>query len=179
MSELGRYSLYFSIILNLVKYWIRLEKSDNILLKESLRMSKNSHENGCTSWIICIYNMLQSLDISPHYILQGKLMLSKLLIIKLTSINGNVWKSDCFNAIRKDSNQNNKLRTFRLFKSSFYFESLPYSERNIVAKFTMGVPNLEIVKGRHNNLPEHKRICILCNCEIEDEIYFVMRYAKL
>jgi hypothetical protein len=37
MSELGRYPLYFSIILNLVKYWIRLEQSDNTLLKESCR----------------------------------------------------------------------------------------------------------------------------------------------
>ena len=37
MSELGRYPLYFSIIINLVKYWIRLEKSDNTFLKESCR----------------------------------------------------------------------------------------------------------------------------------------------
>ena len=37
MSELGRYPLYLSIILNLVKYWIRLEKSDNTFLKESCR----------------------------------------------------------------------------------------------------------------------------------------------
>ena len=40
MSELGRYSLYFSIILNLVKYWIRLEKSDNTLLKGSDNMKQ-------------------------------------------------------------------------------------------------------------------------------------------
>jgi hypothetical protein len=124
MSELGRYPLYFSIIINLVKYWIRLEKSDNTLLKGSLRMSKNLHENGCTSWISCISNTLQFLDISPNYILQGKVNVKKLLIY------GNVWKSELFNDIRKDSNQKNKLhvRTFRLFKSSFYFESYPYSE---------------------------------------------------
>ena len=51
-------------------------------------MSKNLHENGCTSWISCIYNMLQFLDISPH-ILQGKVNVKKLLIKKLTSI---LWK---------------------------------------------------------------------------------------
>jgi len=77
MSELGRYPLYFSIILNLVKYWIRLEKSDNTLLKESLRMSKNLHENGYTNWISCIYIMLQFLYISPRYILQGKVNVKK------------------------------------------------------------------------------------------------------
>ena len=65
--------------------------------------------------------MLQFLDISPHYILQGKVNVKKLLIKKLTSIYGNVWKSELFNDIRKDSKQKNKLRTFRLFKSSFYF----------------------------------------------------------
>ena len=50
-----------------------------------------------------------------------------------------------------------------------YLESLPYSERNIFTKFRIGVHNLEIEKGRHKNLPEHKHICTLCNCEVEDE----------
>jgi len=84
-------------------------------------------------------------------------MLKKLLIKKLTFIYGNVWKSEMFNYIRKDSNQINKLRTFRQLKSSFYFESylesLPYSKRNIFTKFKIGVHNLEIEKGRHKNLP--------------------------
>ena len=53
--------------------------------------------------------------------------------------------------------------------------SLPYSERNIFTKFRISVHNLEIEKGRHKNLPEHKRICTLCNCEVEDEIHFLMR----
>jgi hypothetical protein len=39
--------------------------------------------------------------------------------------------------------------------------------------------NLEIEKGRHKNLPEHIRICTLCNCEVEDEIHFLMRCTKL
>ena len=50
-----------------------------------------------------------------------------------------------------------------MFKSSFYFESylesLRYSDRNISTKFRIGVHNLEIEKGRHKYLPEHKRIC--------------------
>ena len=60
-----------------------------------------------------------------------------------------------------------------------YLESLPYSERNIFTKFRIGVHNLEIEKGRHKNLPEHIRICTLCNCEVEDEIHFLMRCTKL
>jgi hypothetical protein len=37
----------------------------------------------------------------------------------------------------------------------------------------------EIEKVRHKNLPEHKRICTLCDCEVEDEIHFLMRCTKL
>ena len=59
-------------------------------------MSKNLRENGCTSWISCIYNMLQFLDISPHYILQAKINVKKRLIKTLTSIYRNVWKSELF-----------------------------------------------------------------------------------
>jgi hypothetical protein len=59
-------------------------------------MSKNLHENGCTSWIGCIYTMLQFLDISPHYILQGKVNVKKRFIKTLTSIYRNVWKSELF-----------------------------------------------------------------------------------
>ena len=57
-------------------------------------------------------------------------------------------KVNFFNDIRKDSDQQNKLSTLRLFKRSFYFEtyleSLPYSERNIFTKFRIGVHNLKI-----------------------------------
>jgi hypothetical protein len=112
-------------------------------------MSKNLHENSHTSWISCIYNMLQFLNISPHYILQGNVNVKKRLIKTLTSIYRNVWKSELFfKDIRKDSNQKNKLPTLRQFKSSFYFESylesLPYSDRNIFTKFRIGVHSLEI-----------------------------------
>ena len=53
------------------------------------------------------------------------------------------------------------------------------TQRNIFTKFRIGVHNLEIEKVRHKNLPEHKRICTLCNCEVEDEIHFLMRCTKL
>ena len=57
-------------------------------------------------------------------------------------------KVNFFNDIRKDSDQKNKLRTLRLFKSLFYFESylesLPYLERNIFTKSRIDVHNLEI-----------------------------------
>ena len=41
LSELGRFPLYFCVILNMVKYWIRLENSSNILLKQALELSKS------------------------------------------------------------------------------------------------------------------------------------------
>ena len=35
--------------------------------------------------------------------------------------------------------------------------------------------NLEIEKGRHQNIPLNERICKLCKLEIEDEIHFLLQ----
>jgi hypothetical protein len=70
------------------------------------------------------------------------------------------------------------LRTYRLFKNNFAFESyldLDNFNRNILIRFRISAHNLEIEKGRHQNIPLHERICKLCKLEIEDEIHFLLQ----
>jgi hypothetical protein len=60
-----------------------------------------------------------------------------------------VWKIEIFND-RPGKQHGNKLRTYRLFKNNFAFESyldLDNSNRNILIKFRISAHNLEIEKG--------------------------------
>lgn len=183
MAEIGRFPLFFGIIVNLIKYWIRLEKSENHLLKEALSLSKKIHNRGQTSWISCIFSILKYLDLSTEYILRTNLNIKKLILKKLTISFSKVWKENLFNDIRRKKNQKNKLRTFRLFKNNFRFE--PYLEfgtfkqRMILSKFRIGSHNLEIETGRHKDQPENERICKLCKTDVGDEMHFLLECSKL
>jgi hypothetical protein len=44
------------------------------------------------------------------------------------------------------------------------------ANRNILIRFRISAHNLEIEKGRHQNIPLNEQICKLCKLEIEDEI---------
>jgi len=65
MAELGRFPLFFTIILNMIKYWVHLENSGDTLLKEALFVSKSLHENGKESWYSCVVKVLELLDLNP------------------------------------------------------------------------------------------------------------------
>ena len=85
-----------------------------------------------------------------------------------------IWKNEIFHD-RIGKRYGNKLRTYRLFKNDFSFE--PYLEsynfnRNILTTFRISVHNLEIERGRHQNIPLNDRTCKLCKQGIEDEIHF-------
>ena len=88
-----------------------------------------------------------------------------------------VWKTEIFND-RPGKQYGNKLRTYRLFKNNFAFESyldVDNFNRNILIRFRISAHNLEIEKGRHQNIPLNERICKLCKLEIEDEIHFLLQ----
>ena len=50
LSETGRFPMYFSIILSIVKYLHRLETTSNTLLKEAYSLSKELHNRGIQTW---------------------------------------------------------------------------------------------------------------------------------
>ena len=54
MGELGRYPLFLEVLLNMFKYYIRLKKSDDLLLKEAFNLSKSLHDEQKKSWYTSI-----------------------------------------------------------------------------------------------------------------------------
>jgi hypothetical protein len=59
----------------------------------------------------------------------------------------------------------NDINSFMTILIESYLD-LDNSNRNILIKFRITAHNLEIEKGRHQNIPLNKRICKLCKLEI-------------
>lgn len=75
------------------------------------------------------------------------------------------------------------MRTYRIFKNNFSFESYlnlgnPV-ERKVIAKFRISDHNLEVERGRYKGLQLNDRICKLCNSSIEDEVHYLLECPSL
>ena len=72
-----------------------------------------------------------------------------------------------------------KLRTFRLFKTTFGVESyvkhsLNRQSRSYMAQFRLGILPLNVEVGRYRSVPLEDRKCEFCLNDIEDETHFLM-----
>ncbi len=81
--------------------------------------------------------------------------------------------------------RNNKLRTYRTFKSDFETEMylkkpIPVKVRQSFAMFRCGTAPLRIETGRYENIVLNDRICQLCDCgNVEDERHFLISSTAL
>ena len=56
----------------MIKYYIRLNTSNDQLLSDAFHLSKELHQQGKKSWFGCIKIMLQYINADESYILQKK-----------------------------------------------------------------------------------------------------------
>ena len=98
-------------------------------------------------------------------------------------MNNKVWNKQLFNDQRKRQNAGNKLSTYRTFKTNIkqekYTQILDQKQRQILCKFRISSHDLEIEKGKFNQIEPEKRNCKLNIGEVEDEMHFLLKYSKL
>ena len=94
------------------------------------------------------------------------------------------WLSEINNDIRKDANQSNKMRTYRLFKTLDNYKCEDYMylhqvtntrHRIALTKLRLSNHKLAIETGRYSR-PFKKpaeRTCPICKIGMEDEYYFL------
>lgn len=75
-------------------------------------------------------------------------------------------------------NGDNKLRTYKVFKTEFKVEEyckmlLLLKHRSALAKFRCGIALIKIETDRYENLVVEERICPFCS-NIEDEMLFIL-----
>jgi hypothetical protein len=63
LSELGRFPIYFNIVLSMISYIHRLHYCSSNLLKEAFQCNKNLHENNIQTWYSSVSFLLDTLDL--------------------------------------------------------------------------------------------------------------------
>ena len=181
-GELGRYPLFLEIIFNMIKYWIRLKSSDNILLKGAFSVSQALCNEGKQSWVDCIQTVFKYFNIDPNLVQNLKTNLKKYIFNKLHNKYNFHWQRK-LSADKSKKHGGNKLRTYRRFKKKFCME--PYllwgnnEQRTTITKFRISAHDLEIERGRYYGTEVDQRICKLCKTEVEDETHFLLQCPQL
>jgi hypothetical protein len=173
LRELGRYPLLLEVILNIFRYFKYLLKSEDVLLSESLKVSKSLKSLNINSWYGSIESLTQYINIDVEKVKNMK--------IDLKQKYNFVWRSEIYD--RNNKQGGNKLRTYRLFKDNISLEKylliLNEDERRVLPKFRVSAHNLEIDKGRYIGVKTEDRICKLCNTGVEDETHFLLQCPVL
>ena len=120
------------------------------------------------------------MDLKPCNLLRkSKYLIKKIVIGKLKELYFKAWKTELVNDDRREGNQTNRLRTYRLFKQNFNFEPylniLNFKQRQALTKLRIGNHRLESELGRHKHIKAADRIYKICKDGVEDETHFLVK----
>ena len=179
LGECGRSNLYVNCYIRSIKYWLKLiQIPDGSLLKSCYTMLLKHCNAGRINWAWEIKQLLYRFGFGYIWESQNVFNDSKFLHDfgrRVLDCSMQAWQENMSNM--------SKLRTLCLFKTNIYTEPylflwLPQKIRSSIAKFRIGVHDLEIERGRHHNIPVVERICKLCstlgNTHIEDEYHVLI-----
>ena len=149
LSETGRFPMYFSTILSVVKYLHCLETTSNTLLKETYSLSKEVHNRGIQTWYSSAIYILKLLNVnitSCRNLSENQLvcMIKKYLMKGFKSFwykemekKGADGKLDAYFSIKKD------------FKAESYLSLEQFHVRNAICKLRLSAHNHLIETGRY------------------------------
>ena len=179
-GELGRYPLYISRYNRIIKYWLKLIKTDNCILKAIYNVSLFDCLNGKKNWSYYVKTILYKYGFG--YIWEQPYNIDEQLFCA-------VFKQRLIdNAIQEwndDLNNNRTMSLYRLVKNEFGYEkylnlSKYKSYRQHITKIRLSSHKLRIETGRYgrNRIDRNERLCQICNCgDIEDELSFILLYV--
>jgi len=178
-SELGRFPLAIKIKCRLLNYWKRVLGFDTSHpVKQAYDALCNMHNRGQTNWCTTLKAILQ--ETNKMHLWNEQNITER----QFQQIKESLYKDFMTMTIEQinDSDSNPKLRTYKLFKHQFQFESFLSTPTNLnyalsLTKFRISSHNLAIETGRYTK-PKTQiqdRLCIHCNHkEIETEQHFLL-----
>ena len=149
LSETGRFPMYFSIILSIVKYLHRLENTSNISLKKAYSLSKTSHNKGIQTWYTSAIYILELLKVnitSCRNLSENQLvcMIKKYLVKGFKTFWYKEWEQ---------KSSDGKLDTYFSVKKEFntepYLKLEKFHIRKAICKLRLSAHNLVIEAGRY------------------------------
>ena len=179
-GELGRYPLYISRYIKIIKYWYKLLDTKNIILKTIYKQAFQDCIKGKKNWVYNVKKIFD--DYGMFEIFKNPVTHNSnqiLIVLKQRMID--CFQQEWFSKI----NSSSVLTVYRGIKTSFakeeYLDTLPLNVRGYICKFRISAHSLNVQSGRYanNRIPRNERICKLCNMEeVEDEYHFVLICPK-
>ena len=176
--ELGRKPLIVFRKLRIIRYWIKVIRSDNPLLRNTYNMLADDAINNVTyngnNWAYNVKNILHNLGLGYIWENQNTIEHVPYPVIKqriFDSVNQELMMS---------INTSTKLQMYSSFKSDTAYEPYLSKIRNRKYKFALSrlrltSHSLAVETGRYNGTPREERMCIKCNMNsIENEYHFLL-----
>ena len=173
-GELGRFPLYISRHVRVIKYWIKLMKSDNVLIKELYLDIMVDVNRGLKNWASQVKMLLDMYGFSHIWLTQHVTNLENFhIIFKQRVIDEFIqnWHVHIDNSKSLILYKNLKEH----FLPELYINVLPLKLRTVITKMRISAHQLRIETGRYarNHTERHNRLCTLCNTiDIEDGYHF-------
>jgi hypothetical protein len=178
-GETGRFPLYLDITYNKLKYLHHLTNTKSDLLQQALASNKQLVEQNKPCWLSWVQIILReaglNTDVTQTPVHTWLPRAKKTIQLEYKQN----WKLR-LQTDHTHNKQNNKLRTYRTFKTCFQEE--PYlnilTDRELrrgYARLRTSSHTLHIETGRFVKTPPQLRLCQLCHSgEVEDETHFLI-----
>ena len=168
--ELGRFPLNITRKLQIIKYWIKLKKSENIIIKSCLE----DRENYDDDWLKNIKLELNHLGLG--YIWEMEQIDAK-LIKEIEQRFHDVHAQEIFTAIQNVSRGENYKYLADNFGTQHYLtKSINELHRKCITRIRLSSHNLNIETGRYRHESRTDRRCTLCDLDdLEDEFHFILK----
>ena len=181
-AETGRFPMTIAAQCRNFKFWLTLTKNEYKL--SQIAYNDIKWEENKAFWSKKIKSLLEQIGLGDlwmkaHYVDIG---IVNIIRQRLKDIELQRWLSEINNDIRKDANQSNKMRTYRLFKTIDNYKCEDYlhqvtnvRHRIALTKLRLSNHKLAIETGSYSR-PFKKpaeRTCPICKIKMEDEYHFL------
>ena len=182
-GDMGWQSAYVKQWKCICIYWNRMVHMDtNRVNRRAFCRAENKSGMGCKNSNFVIKYKFRKLGLTRYCDIGITFSRDKLISDVLEKLTLE-FVAEWHDAINRETGRSgiggNKLRTYRIFKSSYETEQyckvlLPVTHRAAFAKFRCGVAPIRIETGRFENLNVDQRLCHFCKDTIEDETHVVL-----
>ena len=164
--------------------WCRIKVMDQSRLNHRIYQWSVNHGNfRSKNWPYRIKQMMNESNVGDLFEI-GSENINKTFITNrinehIKTQDNQIWINDVTRPDARKGNGRNKLRTYKLFKTTYAEENyvkiiMQRNHRSAFAKFRMGVAPLRIETGRYERLEEEQRVCFNCGDTIESEEHVLL-----
>ena len=175
--KMGRLPLFVQRQFNILKYWLKLLKTDNCILKglyDNLVCTHN--ENNVSNWASEVRKIL--INTGMIYVWdQQKVENEKLFLLIAKQRLGDL----AFQSIDSYIERSNKCLIYKHISKHrslppYLNSCIPTKCKKIISKFRLSAHTLSIETGRYDDVNRDERKCIKCNLQdTEDEFHFILK----